>query len=680
MKIKRNLHFLVLCSLQIICSGDFDSYPLLHKLVLSNNNLTSIEDDALGRLEMLTILKLDNNKVTQFPASLPSSLIKLYVNNNRITDINPNDLINLINLQVLDLSGNKIIYMPQLALPTLITLSVKSCGLENVNREILRTCPSLRHLLIDGNLIKCSELLEIEQCNESSEALTNEYINDDIEYNQDDVVRKERHLNSISYFPNKGGLGKCKKPSVAEGATPNDQKDAVPNCWNEQKLITSFILANDPTTSPATKITATPPSASTALNDNKFRGQSTHRNVTKGSAKGKNDGNLSSETMKINNNTTMDEKITVEEQVAPPKPRNWQSELPAKSEKMKNSKATAEGVLSKKAKLALPANVVKTAIKALNSSGSESTQSSEAPKQKGLNNIVLMKTKQIIASAADNDNSISSTMIAKLENPGESHQTTVIVDNNNSSGSEANPSPHGGSGNRTAAVINRNLIDYVNGDYGRAQSSGKTSSGGKIKPIKYNESRSSANKSKSIDEVRRKDNKSWNGHNNSVNVLPLVAVESMPEGNNGNENIDATDHQQHMAINHRLVNGEQSEQWNDIRSETINHPGLLIVIAISCGVLFTFIVVYVYRCNFINLARRRRRRGSCETINEGRDVLNDNFNEEIRSFTIESHDPCTSSLTASPKSVNQSDLLPMDILNSTLNQSSDTSHISMHLW
>jgi hypothetical protein len=147
----------------------------------------------------------------------------------------------------------------------------------------------------------------------------------------------------------------------------------------------------------------------------------------------------------------------------------------------------------------------------------------------------------------------------------------------------------------------------------------------------------------------------------------------MPEGNNsGNESIDATDHQQHTAINH-----EFSEKWNDIRSETINHPGLLIVITVSVGVLFTFIVVYVYRCNFINSARRRRRRGSCESINEGRDVLNDNFNEETHSFTIETHSP----LTAQPTAVNHCDLLPMDILNSTLNHStSDSSHISMHLW
>ena len=598
------------------------------------------------------------------------------MHSNRITDINSNDLINLINLEVLDISDNKIIFMPQLVLPTLITLSVKSCGLENVHRQILKTSPNLRHLLIDGNLIKCSELMEVEQqCNENSGALTNEYINDYIDYNQDDVERKERHLNSLSYFPNDGGLNKChfKGNSLTEGAIPKNQTEAVPNCWNEQKLITSFILTNDST--------ATSPSPS---NDNKYQQQST-RNITKGSSERKNEGNLSNETMKINNNTTMDDKITVQADGMRTKPHNWQSGVPVKSEKMKNSKPTTEKKLMKKEELALPVNLVKTEIKALNSNGNStgvnknlSLESVNAHRQNGLNNFILMKTKQMKPADADSSsNATSSMVIAKLENPGVRPNNTII--NNNS----LNPSNHETSANHTETIINRNLIDYVNGDYRRAKSLSKFISANKTKAIKDNERPNSTNSSKSIDEEHLKDNKSWNGHNGSVNELPLV-VESKPLGsNNGNESIDATDHRQHIAIN-QTMNGEKSERWNDIRSETINHlshhPGLLIVITVSVGVLFTFIVVYVYRCNFINSARRRRRRGSCETINEGRDVLNDNFNEETHSFTIETHNHCSNPLTAMPTSVNQCDLLPMDILNSTLNQSNDRSHISMHFW
>lgn len=662
--------------------------------------MTAIEDDALGRLEMLTILYLDNNRLAHIPASLPSSLIKLYMHSNRITDINSDDLINLINLEVLDLSGNKIIYMPQLVLPSLITLSVKSCGLENVHRQISKTSPNLRNLLIDGNLIKCSELMEIEHCNEHSEALTNEYINDNIDYNQEDVERKEKHLNSISYFENNVGGGGWKKcgsiegRGSSEGALSTNQTEAMPNCWNEQKLITSFILTND-STSAATKASPTATS-----NDNKYQQQRTF-NATKGSStKGRNDEkNLSNETMKINNNTTMAAKITVQEnddEATQAKPYNWQSvPMPTKSEKIKNSKATAETKLMKKAKLAFPVNVVKMEIKALNNEGNSSTSvdkklslaSIDAHRQKGLNNSILMKTKQIKASDANSISTTTSipiaasstTMITKAK---ASHNPNKIIIN------ATDPSSDGVNGKNqitvatatTTSIINRNLIDYVHGDYRRVQSLTKFISANKVKAIKDNESLDSTNNSKSIGEVASDDNKSRNGHNGSVNGRPLAA-EALPEGtsSSGNESIDATDHQQHMTIN-QTMNGEQSERWNDIRSETINHPGLLIVITVSVGVLFTFIVVYVYRCNFINSARRRPRRGSCETINEGRDVLNDNFNEETHSFTIETHNHCTSPLTAMPSTVNQCDLLPMDILNSTLNQSTDRTHISMYLW
>jgi hypothetical protein len=308
---------------------------------------------------------------------------------------------------------------------------------------------------------------------------------------------------------------------------------------------------------------------------------------------------------------------------------------------LKNGKAKNSNPKEKQMKKTelVTLNVVKTEIKALANIQTHKNLSLDVHhQQKGLNNSVLMKTKQIKSTA---------TLIAKAEN------------------------------HTSSAAINRNLIDNVNGDYRRAQSSGKLISANKTKAIKDNESLNSTNNSKSIDEAHFAfDNKSRNGHN-SVNGVSLL----LPEGNNsGNEGIDATDHQQHTAINHTL-NGELSEQWNDIRSESINHPGLLIVITASVGVLFTFIVVlYVYRCNFINSARRRRRRGSCESINEGRDVLNDNFNEETHSFTIETHNHCAQPLTAQPTAVNHCDLLPMDILNSTLNQSSVDSHISMHLW
>lgn len=236
----------------------------MHKLILSYNNLTSIEEDALGRLEMLTILHLDHNKLTQIPPSLPSSLIKLYMHNNLIMELHSNDLMNLINLQVLDLSYNNLIYMPQLTLPALITLSVTSCGLESVEFAFLKASRNLRQLLIDGNPIKCSQhpLIDYEQCYDI-QTLPNDYINDDydIPLNFDELERKEKHFNFISsHFPNDGGIEKC---GTRRTSPVGRAKEVVPNCWSEQKLITSFKRTNE-------RVPPTTTSATSTANDNKF--------------------------------------------------------------------------------------------------------------------------------------------------------------------------------------------------------------------------------------------------------------------------------------------------------------------------------------------------------------------------------------------------------------------------
>jgi len=605
---------------------------------MSHNNLTGIEEDALGRLEILTILKLDNNRLTHIPPSLPDGLMKLYMHNNQITDVTSDDFSNLINLQVLDVSGNRIIYMPQLLLPSLITLSARQCGLENIHVGLAKTCPSLRHLLIDGNLITCAQLMEIEQCHENSVALTNEYISasdDDIDYNHGDVERKERHLNSISYFPS--AAGKCHKgPPTNEGAMQQPTTETVPNCWNE-KLITSFILTNESTTTTA------------ASNDNKL--QLHDAGATTKAARRQSKGNPSS--------GEDSKSLVVADQ------RNKGS--------MKQHE-TMNG------KLALPVSVVKMEIKEAttgsNSSGGGSTQ-------KGL---MLMKTKQIKASSE------SKSAHDKLN-----QQTAAVAASNAANAANG-------------TTINRNLID--NSDYGKANKFTISTTAAAMKAINDNEAAATTNNnnnnnnSKSIEGEQQherftNDNKSRSAHNGSVNG-PSLAVAAVTALGNGNAAAAATDqqqqHQHHEAVINHTVNGverQHSERWNDVREvakgsiDSGSHPGLLIVIGVSIvGVLFTFIVAYMYRCNFINSARRRPARGgsgSCETINEGRDVLNDNFNEEIHSFTIETHNHCGGCahqpLTATSSAVNQSDLLPMDVLNcSTLGPSIDRPHISMHLW
>lgn len=553
-------------------------------------------------------------------------------------ELHSNDLMNLINLQVLDLSYNNLIYMPQLTLPALITLSVRFCGLESVERAFLKTNRNLRQLLIDGNLIKCSQppLVEIEQCYDI-QMLSNEYINDDydtpIDYSND-FERKERHLNYISsYFPNDGGIEKCgqwrwlienKNMSVTV-------KDNVPKCWNEQKLITSFTRTNE--------IATTTTSTSEVANDNKFilkNNETAHVSSTSGEIKAeekkgwKNEKDLSNETitMEINTSTSSPKAI-----------------LPHQQQKMDQQSTTVT--------------------------------SSTIEQQKTLNNLILMKTKQF---KSDTNSIQLSTFDSKSTITSSSSSSLSSNDNNKN---------------------NNNPTDKFYLDAIKDNNKGKSSERVNHQQQQHTQL-SDNNKS-------RKDDSSINGPSLRKNVsMPLTAA-----GNGvSNNGIEATD-QQHMTINQTI-----SERWNAIKVENLNHPGLLIVFTISSlGVLFTLIVVYVYRCNFINSARRHRHHrrgggggrynGSCEHINNvgtSRDVLNDNFNEEIRSFTIETHNQrcgegCTGSgsdgigvgrnildrnsnlLTTTSSNVNQCDLLPMDILNSTLSQSQvDRSHISMHLW
>lgn len=128
---------------------------------MSSNEISDIEDDALGRLEIIETLYLNDNQLKRIPVSLPSSLIDLHLENNLITEIQPQVLTGLKTLALLNLSGNKIIYLPGLPLPRLSRLNMRSCELESVNQELVKMSPYLRDLYLEGNPIRCADLLGI---------------------------------------------------------------------------------------------------------------------------------------------------------------------------------------------------------------------------------------------------------------------------------------------------------------------------------------------------------------------------------------------------------------------------------------------------------------------------------------------------------------------------------------
>ncbi|XP_044313333.1 uncharacterized protein LOC108037691 isoform X2 [Drosophila rhopaloa] len=147
--------------LKAINCGDMDSYPLLQYLDLSQSRIAQVEDDALGRLELLESLFLDHNLLVRVPSSLPPSLEHLFLQHNQIMELPPQAFVGLVNLQTLDLSGNRLIFLPAFSLPKLLTLNLQSSGVESVSQSIVHTLPQLRDLLLEDNPIKCSDLLAI---------------------------------------------------------------------------------------------------------------------------------------------------------------------------------------------------------------------------------------------------------------------------------------------------------------------------------------------------------------------------------------------------------------------------------------------------------------------------------------------------------------------------------------
>jgi Leucine-rich repeat (LRR) protein len=90
-------------SVTTVRCGDLDSYPLLQLLNLADNQIGEMEEDALGRLEVLSTLYLSGNRLLTVPRSLPSGLVTLHLQRNRIQELNSGDLQGLPRLKYLSL-------------------------------------------------------------------------------------------------------------------------------------------------------------------------------------------------------------------------------------------------------------------------------------------------------------------------------------------------------------------------------------------------------------------------------------------------------------------------------------------------------------------------------------------------------------------------------------------------
>ncbi|XP_023942446.2 slit homolog 2 protein [Bicyclus anynana] len=104
--------------------GDLDSYPLLQSLDFCDNKIATIEDDSLGRLEMLLFLNINKNLLTKVPRSLPDGLKYLSINENSIKNITTPDFKELPNLRILLLKSNQIQYIQERVFDDLLSLEM----------------------------------------------------------------------------------------------------------------------------------------------------------------------------------------------------------------------------------------------------------------------------------------------------------------------------------------------------------------------------------------------------------------------------------------------------------------------------------------------------------------------------------------------------------------------------
>ncbi|XP_031632751.1 toll-like receptor 6 [Contarinia nasturtii] len=96
----------------LLPANGFGQLKRLKHLKLHNNEISMVDDKALGGLRNLQILDLSSNRIVALPSELfkdpAQSIQEVYLQNNSISVLSPKLLSNLEQIQALDLSTNKI--------------------------------------------------------------------------------------------------------------------------------------------------------------------------------------------------------------------------------------------------------------------------------------------------------------------------------------------------------------------------------------------------------------------------------------------------------------------------------------------------------------------------------------------------------------------------------------------
>lgn len=110
-----------------LANDSFAIYPNIKILLLSFNQVHTIEAESLEVLSELKTLDLSQNAVKEVPAGLPKSLVTLYLSGNPVTDMR--NLDRAVGLQSLHLRSCDLAGYPALGLlPNLVQLDVSNNG------------------------------------------------------------------------------------------------------------------------------------------------------------------------------------------------------------------------------------------------------------------------------------------------------------------------------------------------------------------------------------------------------------------------------------------------------------------------------------------------------------------------------------------------------------------------
>ncbi|KAJ8302794.1 hypothetical protein KUTeg_019190 [Tegillarca granosa] len=135
----------------------FADIAKLVTLDLSASEIFSIADTAFDGLKALTTLLLNDNKLSDIPRNMPSTLLYLYLNGNQLTEIPDQIFSNLENLRKLYLGGNKINKLMEMSFDGLTSLNILHLVSNNIGTlpgEVFSSLIRLVSLELNKNNLK----------------------------------------------------------------------------------------------------------------------------------------------------------------------------------------------------------------------------------------------------------------------------------------------------------------------------------------------------------------------------------------------------------------------------------------------------------------------------------------------------------------------------------------------